>query len=534
MSAPGPDSVPTLRRFSQAWAFAGIILASLAAYAPALRGGFIWDDDAHVTRPDLRSLDGLRRIWFELGATQQYYPVVHSAFWVEHRLWGDAPLGYHLLNVLLHATAACLLVVVLRRLSVPGSGLAGFVFALHPVCVESVAWVSEEKNTLSTVFYLLAALAYLRWRDGGRPGWGRYGIATGLFVLALLSKSVTATLPAALLLVAWWRRGSVSWRRDIAPLVPWFAIALTAGLTTAWVERTYIGAQGAGFGLGIPARALLAGRVVWFYLGKLLWPADLVFIYPHWTVRPGDPVWWIPAVAAAAATAALAWAGRRPGWAREALFAWAYFCLTLFPALGFINVYPFIFSYVADHFQYLAAMGVVALAAAAWTRWMPAPTVSAAVLLAVLGSLTWRQCLGYRDAGTLYTTTLERNPDCWLAHLNLGDLLLADGRVGEALSHYRTAERLEPDYPSTHFNLGRVLLQQGRYPEAIEEFRRTLRILPADAEACNNLGVALADSGRYGEARAQFERAIRIRPDYPVARTNLARVEALLPPESPP
>ena len=210
------------------------------------------------------------------------------------------------------------------------------------------------------------------------------------------------------------------------------------------------------------------------------------------------------------------------------------FCLTLFPALGFINVYPFIFSYVADHFQYLAAMGVVALAAAAWTRWMPAPTVSAAVLLAVLGSLTWRQCLGYRDAGTLYTTTLERNPDCWLAHLNLGDLLLADGRVGEAVSHYRTAERLEPDYPSTHFNLGRVLLQQGRYPEAIEEFRRTLRILPADAEACNNLGVALADSGRYGEARAQFERAIRIRPDYPVARANLARVEALLPPGSPP
>jgi hypothetical protein len=259
----------------------------LAAYQGVTHAGFIWDDDAHVTRAGLRSLRGLWRIWTEPGATQQYYPVLHSAFWVEHRLWGDAPAGYHAANVLLHAAAACLLLRVLRVLALPGAFLAAALFAVHPVCAESVAWISEEKNTLSAVFYLSAALVYMGSERGRRPS--AYAAATALFALALLSKSVTATLPAAVLVVIWWRRGRLSLKGDVLPLAPWFAMGAGAGAMTSWMERTHIGASGAAFGLGAAGRFLVAARALWFYLGKIAWPADLMFIYPRWPIEPGRP-----------------------------------------------------------------------------------------------------------------------------------------------------------------------------------------------------------------------------------------------------
>ena len=252
--------------------FASIFCATLAAYWPALRGGLVWDDASHVTTPPLQSLHGLWRIWFDLGATQQYYPLLHSAFWTEHRLWGSAVLGYHLTNVILHAVSACLLVRIVRRLSLPGAWLAGLVFALHPVCVEAVAWISEQKSTLSGVFCLGAALVYLRFDQSRRRT--QYFWALGLFVLALASKTVTATLPAALLVVFWWQRGRLDFRRDLRPLLPWFALGAAAGLFTAWVERTYIGATGADFALTWVERVLLAGRVIWFYAGKVVWPVE--------------------------------------------------------------------------------------------------------------------------------------------------------------------------------------------------------------------------------------------------------------------
>ena len=265
-----------------------MLCATLVAYLPALRGGLLWDDNMHVTRADLRSLDGLWRIWFDLGATQQYYPLLHSAFWLEHRIWGDAVLGYHLTNVALHAASACLVVMIVRRLSLPGAWLAGFVFALHPVCVEAVAWISEQKSTLSGVFYLAAALTYLHFDRTRRKS--QYFMALGLFVLALMSKTVTATLPAAMLVVFWWQRGRLAWRRDVLPLVPWFAVGACAGLFTAWVESAprLIGAQGPEYALTLPQRLLLAGRVPWFYAGKVLWPSNLMFSYPQWKIDSGE------------------------------------------------------------------------------------------------------------------------------------------------------------------------------------------------------------------------------------------------------
>src|ERR1700728_4695142 len=262
-----PKTGRTHGRTKDAWSFVLIFCASMAAYWPALQGAMLWDDSEHVTPPELQSLRGLWRIWSERGVTQQYYPLLHSAFWIEHQLWGDSVLGYHLTNILLHALSACLVVMIVRILRLPGARLAGVIFALHPVCVEAVAWISEQKSTLSAVFYLSSELSYLRFdRDRSKP---LYSLALGLFILALLSKTVTATLPAAVLVVLWWRKGRLDWKRDVAPLVSWILAGAAAGLFTAWVERTDIGAHGADFNLSAGQRCLIAGRALWFYLSKL-------------------------------------------------------------------------------------------------------------------------------------------------------------------------------------------------------------------------------------------------------------------------
>jgi len=494
------------------WACALVFLTVLIAYLPALSGSMLWDDAGHVTREDLRPWGGLFRIWFEVGATQQYYPLLHSAFWLEHRLWGDATLGYHLVNVLLHATAACLFGTLLRRLAVPGAWLAALLFALHPVCVESVAWIAEQKNTLSAVFYLAAALAYVRFDGAWTPG--RYALATGWFLLALLTKTVTASLPAALLVVFWWQRGRLDWRRDALPLLPWLALGVASGLFTAHFERELIGAQGADFELSAVSRCLLAGRVIWFYLGKLVWPANLIFIYPRWSVDVAAWWQWLFPLAGLALLAALAWWCRR---SRAPLAAALLFGGTLFPVLGFVNIYPFVFSFVADHFQYLASLPVFALVAAGFVQIAPllpqwgryaAPTA----LLALLGGLTWSQSGMYRDVFTLYETTIARNPACWMAHNNLAMALTYAGRVEEAVPHLEAALQLKPDYPEALNNLGDDLTRLGRPEAAIPRLERALELQPNYATAHRNLGLALATSGRPAEAITHFEQAVRLNP----------------------
>jgi len=506
-------------------AWAGLLLAAtLLVYLPALRGGFLWDDDAHVTKPALRSLHGLARIWFELGATQQYYPVLHSAFWIEHRLWGDSVLGYHLTNIFLHAAAAWLLVLILRRLALPGAWLAGLLFALHPVCVESVAWIAEQKNTLSAVFYLGAAFVYLHFDQTrrGRP----YFFATGFFLLALLTKSVTASLPAALLVVFWWRRGRIEWKRDVRPLLPWFVAGLASGLFTAWVERRFIGAEGADFSFTFLQRLLLAGRATVFYLGKLVWPSDLIFIYPRWSVNPAAGWPYLFDAGVLALLGALIFRARKQ---RGPLAGFLFFAGTLFPVLGFVNVYPFIFSFVADHFQYLASLGLVVPAAWAlvWTaERLPfgAPVRTALLLLlpAALAVLSSRQCRIYRDADTLYRATLARNPGAWLAHYNLAVLLGDSGRTPEAIPEYEAALKLKPDHWAAHNNLASAFLKMGRPGDAIAEYEAALRYNPGFAEAHNNLGLALGRiPGRLPEAISQVRTALRLRPDYDGADNNL-------------
>jgi tetratricopeptide (TPR) repeat protein len=517
---------------------AGVVLlfaAVLAAYSPAIDGSMVWDDDAHVTRPDMQSLYGLGRIWFRLGATQQYYPLLHSAFWVEHKLWGDAAAGYHLVNLLLHALASLLVVRIVRRLELPGAWLAGFLFALHPVSVEAVAWISEQKSTLSTVFYLAAALVYLRFDRTRRRA--HYLLALCLFLMALLSKTVTATLPEALLVILWWQRKRLSFRRDVVPLLPWLAIGASAGLFTAWVERTYVAAEGPDFALTLVERCLIAGRAFWFYLAKLAWPVDLTFIYPRWTVD--GAVWWqylFPLGALALGAALWVWARR----SRGPLAAFLFFAGTLFPVLGFFNVYPFLFSFVADHFQYLASAGIFVLAASglslaasriplAHRKAAPAACV---LLLAVLGALTWRQSAMYQDAETLYRETLWRNRSCWMAHNNLGvTLVKLRGRTAEAATEFEAALRLRPNYEEAHNNLGNLLAAiPGRLPEAVSHFQAALRTQPGRAEIHNSLGNALAKMpGRLNDAVAEYETALRLKPFLVEAHTNLGLALAQMP-----
>ncbi len=520
---PSPEPPP-----GRAWAWAASLVgATILTYWPALSGGFLWDDDRYVTKPALRSVHGLGRIWFEPGAAEQYYPLLHTGFWVQHRAWGDLPLGYHLVTVLLHATAAILFAGLLKRLAIPGAWLAATIFALHPVHVESVAWIAEQKNTLSLVCFLAAAFVYVRFDTTRRPA--AYALALAWFVLALLSKTVTATLPAALLVVFWWKRGRLDGRRDVRPLLPWLALGAVSGLFSSWVERHFLGADGTAFARPIAERGLIAGRAVWSYLGHLVWPTGLNFVYPPWTV---DATAILPWALPLGALGLGLWLWTLRGRTRAPLAAYLIFVGTLFPVLGFVNLYGSLYSVVWDHWQYLSDLAPIAWGAAACTmlveRLAPGARSREPVLAAglglILGILAFVHCESFHDNETLYRTTLERNPNCWMAENNLAILLKDSGRAAEAVGHFENALRLDPGQPEViQNNLGIALASLGRLPEAIGHYEEALRLKPAFPDAQSNLGIALAKSGRTEDAIPWFERALSLQPKRTDIRNYLAR-----------
>jgi len=503
-----------------------IVCATVAAYWPAFHAGFVWDDDAHVVAgSEFASADGLRRIWLEPGATQQYYPVVYTSFWLEQFVWGSDAAGYHVVNVLLHATNAVLLGLLLARLAVPGAWLAAAVFALHPVHVESVAWVSERKNVLSAFFYLASLLVWLRYRAlAGRSGAAAcYAAAFGLFVLAALSKTVVVSLPAAMLLLVWWREGRIG-RADVVPLLPFFVVGAAFGLLTLAVEQGGVGAFGPEWDLSPTQRLLIAARVPWFYLSKLVWPANLSFIYPRWQIDPSDPWPYLYLLATLAVITGL-WAARgRIG--RGPLAAVLFFGGTLFPALGFFDVYPFLFSFVADHFQYLASAGLIALGAAglarAAERTGALPSSAAAVaLLALLATLVHWQASTYHDPETLWRATIERNPEAWLAHHNLGVAHFAAGREDLGMAAFDRAIALRPGYADAYNNRGTAWFDRGEYGRAIEDFSRAVAAQPDHVLALTNRGAAYRRIGRPDLMLADFLRVVAFAPEDPGARLNL-------------
>jgi tetratricopeptide (TPR) repeat protein len=510
-----------------------LLLATVTVlvYRPAWNGGFLWDDDDYITNNELLTApDGLRRIWFSLDAPSQYFPLTYTTFRLEHALWGLNPTGYHWVNLLLHVANALLVWAVLARLKIPGAWLAGAIFALHPVQAESVAWITERKNVLMGFFFLLTLLAWTAFVDERtkRP-WLFYGLALVLYLLALTAKTTACTLPAALFLILWLQKKPISWKR-ILQIIPFLILGLAMGALAMWWERYHQGTTRTLFTFLSPIeRVLVASRAVWFYLSKLLWPSNLTFIYPRWDIAPNrllDYSWLFAGAALCVAIYLLR--SRSRGIGRSVEVAAAFFVVTLSPVLGFIMLYTFRYTFVADHYQYLACIGPIALVSAGLVNladtFKHARPFILGVAFGVVGLLatqTWRQAAMYSDIETLWRTTLARNPGCWMAHNNLGIVLFGKGQLDDAITHYRTTLQMQPDFWDADYNLGSALLKKGEVDEAIFYCEKAVAMMPNDPDAQVALANALLQKGRIDEAIAHYQKAVAIRPDYFLARFGL-------------
>ena len=499
-----------------------LLLAVLLAYQPLWRAGYLWDDDELLTaNPCVVGPLGLKEVWTTRAA--DICPLTITTFWLEYEVWGLAPLPYHLVNVLLHAACAILLWQVLRRLQVPGAWLGAALWALHPVQVESVAWITEMKNTQSGVFYLLAILFYLR-----SPGSGALTIVCA--ALAMASKSSTAVLPAVLCLLAWWMEGRWRWRRRLMEIGPIFLLSIGAAVLSVW-NQTLRPAADAGFAVtpGWPQRLVIAGDAVWFYLGKLAWPHPLMAVYPRWEI--GNVTWpgFLPLLAVMAVLLAL-WLKRRV-WGRGWLLAFVYLLVALLPVLGLVEISFFRYSFVADHFAYLASMGPLSLAGAGVARltggFIPAiklrrtAAIAGALLLLALGTESWSRARVYENQETLWTDTLAKNPYCWVGYGNLGNVLAGKGRLDAAIVLYRQALKVGPNDAKTHDNLGSVFLRKGQVDNAISEYREAMEINPRGAEAYYDLGNVFLQEGQLDKAIFQFQSALKLSANYVAAYSNL-------------
>src|SRR5437773_10101504 len=506
----------------RALVFAVVLAAvTIFAYRPAWHGGFLWDDDAYINNNELLSAPhGWQRIWFSLDFPSQYFPFTYSTFRIEHALWGLNTTGYHWVNLLLHIGNALLVWAVLARLRVPGSWLAAAIFALHPVQVESVAWITERKNVLMAFFFLLTLLGWIAFVDERtRRRWIFYCLALIFYVLALSAKATACTLPAALFLIVWLENKPITMRRLIQ-IVPFVILGIGMGLLAVWWERYHQGTNRAVFPFLNPIdRILVASRAVWFYLSKLICPTNLTFIYPKWNISPAHLLDYMWLLAGIILCVAIYFARCYVG--RSVEVAAAFFVITLSPVLGFIMLFTFRYTFVADHYQYLACIGPIALVSAGIASLADMLNQHRAFILgaalfavASLGALTWRQAAMYGEIETLWRTTLARNPECWMAHTNLGIVLLQKGKLNDGIAHYRAALQMQPDSWDAEYNLGTALVAKGEVDEAILHCDRAVAIQPNDPDAQVSLGDALLKKRRVEEAIVHYHKAMALRPDY--------------------
>lgn len=504
------------------WGSAIIVAMTVVAYIPALRGGFIWDDDDHLTKnPAMVSVDGLKRIWSSLESSR-YYPLTLTSFWLQRRLWGLNPLPYHAFNIALHAINAVLLWKILSRLEARGAWIAAAIWAVHPVNVETVAWITELKNAQSGLFFLLAMLLFMKFEDKGR---GRdYAISLLCGLAAMLSKPSTVVLPGVLLLCIWWRHRRWTWK-DLSRVTPLIAFAAGMSALTIVEQRHHIERGIASeSALTVAQRVLLAGDVVWFYAGKLIWPVNVCFIYPRWELPVDSVVAWLPLVGLVIVAVGL-WQFRRDRWARVLTFGLGFFIIALLPVLGFFDIYFFRYTFVADHFQYLPSIGLIALGAAglefASQRSRNFGTLAVIIVLFGLGVGSWRQAHVYRDLESLWRDTLKKNPNAWMAHNNLGATLAARGNVPDAITEFQASLRINPNNVEAHNNLAAALVRQGRLQEAIGHWELVLQIKPDFAEVHSDLAAALMQAGKLDAAVQHYQRALKMKPDIPEAHNNL-------------
>ncbi len=517
-------------------------LAAGWIYWPAVRGGWVWDDKTEM--PQMAAIPGreaLRDIWIA-PTTGDYYPVKTSLEWLEWRLWGNDTFGYHLVNVALHVAGAILLWRLLKRLGVRCARFAGLLFVVHPLAVESVAWIDELKNTLSLPLALLALIAYVSFDDAQASGktaprspmdegWGFYLLSLACFLLAMLSKSSVVMLPVFLLLYAWWKRGRIR-AADLLAAAPFLVISLVLGLVAIRFQQVH-GLAGGILALplgGWAVRLARAGLMAAFYFSKCILPVGLMPIYPQWTVDPAAPVTWLPWLAAGAGFAWL-WS-RRKTWGRHALLGLGWFFLNLAPVLGFIPISHFRFTWTMDHLAYLPLAGLAGLAAAGLgaldVRWAQARPACRWLLLgaaaagcALLAVVSRRHAAAFQSDETFWSDALARNPGAWIAENNLGNLLLARGETPAAIGHFERALQLNPAYPEAEYDLGLAYAGSGRLPEAAAHYAASLRLQPGNGDGHNNLGNALLRMGRTPEAITEYTEAIRLEPGDAPAHCNL-------------
>lgn len=535
------DKRPRLRLLLMA---AILVLATWLAYLPVFQCGFIWDDDDYVVEnKTLRDWEGLKAIWSDPSATPQYYPLVHTTFWLEYQTWGLNASGYHATNLFIHTLNALLLWWLLVRLGVPAAWFAALLFAIHPVHVESVAWITERKNVLSGMFYFLSIHSFLYFWDFTKPDeehpspassgdahpgyrWFAFAASNLFFIAALLSKTVTSTLPAAIIVLIWWKQGRIPIRKSLA-LVPMLLIGFCFGLVTIWLEKFQVGASGVDWELSFIERWLIAGRALWFYAGKLVWPAELIFTYPRWEIDASQ-AWQFLFPAFAFFVIGLAWYLRNQI-GRGTLASILLFAGSLFPALGFFDVYPMRFSFVADHFQYLASVSLIALFASVGANvfsklvgsdLMPNGLASLCIV-ALLGYLTWHQTKIYEGLEPLWRDTLAKNPESFMAHNNLGALLNRRGDYEEAEIHLRESMRIKPGFVDSIVNMGKAREGQGDLDAAMKYYQQATELSPGLAAAWNSLAAMHGAKGDMATAEKLFLYAVKIQPDYVSAHLNL-------------
>ncbi|MCH7571825.1 MAG: tetratricopeptide repeat protein [Planctomycetes bacterium] len=549
MTVSGLDNLEARQRAQKLIALGVLVIVvmTLLAYCRAPFNGFIWDDETYVQNNTLlHDIDGLQRIWIP-RQTVQYYPVVFSTFWIEYQLWELNPLGYHITNIILHLLNALLLWGILRTLKFPLAmgWLIAALFAVHPVHVESVAWITERKNVLSGFFYLCSGLAYLRFaaiRDGEIDGkepkdaWGWYGFSLPLFGMALMSKSVTCSLPAALILIMLWQRKPFSLAR-ILTLLPMFIIGFFAAMNTARIEREVVGAEGADFVFSFIEKCLIASKSLLFYPQKIIWPHPLIFNYSRWDIGGASMMSYWPVAVVALVGMVLVWLFLKGK--RGPFIALAFFAGTVFPAIGFFNVYPHRFSFVADHFQYLASIGVIALLVGIGQRLIGNPKrllACGAVPLVIFSILTWNQNGEYRNLETLWRATLAKNPQAWMPHNNLSSLMLrradeklrkgepADDEIEAARQHAQSAIDIKPTHHTAHANLSEALRLQGRYDEALHHITRAVEERPIWPDHHRNQGRMLELLNNPNAAMDAYRSTIELASNHIPARLNLARL----------
>jgi tetratricopeptide (TPR) repeat protein len=506
---------------------AALVAAVVITYVPVWWAQFAWDDRlVFAQNPVVVGPLGLKEIWTTAAA--DICPFTLTTFWLEHLLWGTTPLPYHLVNVALHIAAALMLWRVLRAMSVPGAWFGAALWALHPVQVESVAWVSEMKNTESALFFLCSIFFYLRVLIGEKPG-ASYALTLLFAALAMASKSSTVILPLVLMLVGWWMRGR--WTLSgVVKLVPMFAMSMIAGVVTMWTQRQ----QEMTFN-DIPdtrsalQRLLSGADAIWFYLGKLIWPVHLMPIYPHWQIDAGDLVAYFPLVALLAGCGVLVAFRNRP-WAGAILLAVGYFIVALLPTLGIAGNAFSQFSYVSDHFQYLADMGPLGLLGAAFStfaeRRLPgaawAGPMYAGALLFVLGLLSCLQATIYRDDIQLWTYNVNLNPQCWIGYNNLGVDYSDQQKIDQAIAAYRAAVRARPDYALAWSNLALNLVAENQTAEAEADYLQAIKFNPNSAISRRNYGDLLVRENRTDEALQQYDKSIAINPTDPDSHNDRA------------